>query len=92
MGAGRSGDCGRSRNRYWGTPLNIWQCDCGEMLSVGSREELEKVSYEMIPAPRVADDMTYIHGQDYRKIRLYKTAEVRLTLEDFFAKLAINFG
>lgn len=25
-------------------------------------EELEKVSYEMIPAPRVADDMTYIHG------------------------------
>lgn len=46
-------------------------------------EELEKVSYEMIPAPRVADDMTYIHGQDYRKIRLYKTAEVRLTLEDF---------
>ena len=55
-------------------------------------EELEKVSYEMIPAPRVADDMTYIHGQDYRKIRLYKTAEVRLTLEDFFAKLAINFG
>lgn len=55
-------------------------------------EELEKVSYEMIPAPRVADDMTYIHGQDYRKIRVYKTAEVRLTLEDFFAKLAINFG
>ena len=61
--------------------------DCGS-----SYEELEKVSYEMIPAPRVADDMTYIHGQDYRKIRLYKTAEVRLTLEDFFAKLAINFG
>ena len=55
-------------------------------------ENTAKVSYEMIPAPRVADDMTYIHGQDYRKIRLYKTAEVRLTLEDFFAKLAINFG
>ncbi len=33
-----------SRNSYWGTPLNIWQCDCGEMLSVGSREELEKLS------------------------------------------------
>ena len=29
-----------SRNRYWGTPLNIWQCeDCGEMMSIGSNEE-----------------------------------------------------
>ena len=51
IGKGRFGDWleniqdwGLSRNRYWGTPLNIWQCDCGEMLSVGSREELEKVS------------------------------------------------
>ena len=51
IGKGRFGDWleniqdwGLSRNRYWGTPLNIWQCDCGEMLSVGSREELEKLS------------------------------------------------
>ena len=51
IGKGRFGDWleniqdwGLSRNRYWGTPLNIWQCDCGEMLSVGSREELERLS------------------------------------------------
>ncbi|MDD3402781.1 MAG: hypothetical protein PHQ72_05420 [Hespellia sp.] len=46
----------------------------------------------MIEAPRIADDMTYIHGQGNRKIRVYHTVEVRLTLEDFFAKLMINYG
>ncbi len=51
IGKGRFGDWlenvqdwGLSRNRYWGTPLNIWQCECGEMCSVGSREELERLS------------------------------------------------
>lgn len=29
-----------SRNRYWGTPLNIWRCDCGHTESIGSRAEL----------------------------------------------------
>ena len=47
IGEGRFGnwleniqDWGVSRNRYWGTPLNIWECECGHMQSVGSREEL----------------------------------------------------
>ena len=48
IGKGRFGDWlenvqdwGISRNRYWGTPLNIWECeDCGHMESIGSREEL----------------------------------------------------
>ncbi|MDD6102263.1 MAG: isoleucine--tRNA ligase [Clostridiales bacterium] len=51
IGEGRFGnwleniqDWGISRNRYWGTPLNIWTCECGEMISVGSREELAKLS------------------------------------------------
>ncbi len=47
IGEGRFGnwleniqDWGISRNRYWGTPLNIWECECGHMESVGSREQL----------------------------------------------------
>ncbi len=35
-----------SRSRYWGTPLNIWRCDCGHTTSVGSRQELADRSIE----------------------------------------------
>lgn len=55
-------------------------------------EELEKVSYDLVPAPRIAEDMTYIHGQNSREIRVYNYLDARLTLEDFFAKLQLNFG
>ncbi len=51
IGKGRFGDWlknvqdwGISRNRYWGTPLNIWTCDCGHMHSIGSIEELKSMS------------------------------------------------
>lgn len=37
-----------SRNRYWGTPLNIWKCDCGEITAIGSREELRERAVEEI--------------------------------------------
>ena len=37
-----------SRSRYWGTPLNIWRCQCGHTESVGSREELKKLAVEQI--------------------------------------------
>ena len=33
-----------SRDRYWGTPLNIWECSCGNQHSVGSIEELKSMS------------------------------------------------
>ena len=33
-----------SRNRYWGTPLNIWECSCGKRHAIGSIEELKSMS------------------------------------------------
>ena len=35
-------DWGISRDRYWGTPLPIWRCECGHMECIGSRKELEE--------------------------------------------------
>ena len=52
IGKGRFGnwleniqDWGVSRNRYWGTPLNVWQCEeCGHQEAIGSREQLKEMS------------------------------------------------
>lgn len=51
IGKGRFGswlenvqDWGVSRNRYWGTPLNIWECSCGKRVSIGSIAELKAMS------------------------------------------------
>ena len=51
IGKGRFGDWlenvqdwGVSRNRYWGTPLNIWECECGCQHAIGSQAELKSMS------------------------------------------------
>ncbi len=53
IGKGRFGDWlenvqdwGISRNRYWGTPLNIWECECGYMQSIGSKAELRELAVD----------------------------------------------
>lgn len=58
IGKGRFGDWlenvqdwSISRNRYWGTPLNIWECECGHRHAIGSIEELKKMS------PNCPDDI-----------------------------------
>ena len=54
IGKGRFGDWiknvqdwGISRNRYWGTPLNIWECECGEREAIGSKEELKEKAIDL---------------------------------------------
>ena len=51
IGKGRFGnwleniqDWGSSRNRYWGTPLNVWECECGCQHAIGSIAELKSMS------------------------------------------------
>ena len=58
IGKGRFGDWlenvqdwGISRNRYWGTPLNVWECECGHQHAIGGIEELKSMS------PNCPDDI-----------------------------------
>ena len=62
IGEGRFGnwiadvkDWAISRNRYWGTPINIWRCECGHLESIGSRKELAEKAIEDI------DDSIELH-------------------------------
>ncbi|MDY3831723.1 MAG: nucleoside hydrolase [Candidatus Ventricola sp.] len=53
-------------------------------------EDRGRQNYDMRPAPRVSMDCRYLPGQSGRDIRVYHTLDVRMTLEDFYAKLALH--
>jgi inosine-uridine nucleoside N-ribohydrolase len=59
----------------------------GLLLQEAEREDV----YELRPAPYIRDDDTYDLDTSNREIRVYKEADQRLILEDFFAKLALNY-
>ncbi len=70
VGKGRFGDWlenlvdwSLSRNRYWGTPLNIWKCDeCGELTSIGSRRELAEKAVEHVDPKTIDLHRPFVDG------------------------------
>ena len=62
------------------------------MIAVLMQESERVDNFHMISAPRVnPEDMTYDLNTNNREIRVYDYIDYRITLEDFFAKLAINY-
>ncbi len=70
----------------------------GEMWSLGDSPAISlllddhEYGYENKPAPRISEEMAYIHDQQARMIRVYHYVDARFTLEDLFAKLALTYG
>jgi isoleucyl-tRNA synthetase len=68
VGKGRFGnwlenlvDWSLSRDRYWGTPLNIWRCEsCGQLVSVGSRQQLAELAVETVDPTTIELHRPYI--------------------------------
>ena len=69
----------------------IWNLGDQGCLAVLMQEREQTTDYTLQPAPRIAPDCSYVHGQGYRDIRVYHDTDNRLTLEDFFCKLALNY-
>lgn len=79
---------------YYGWPHGeIWGLGDSPTVGLLLMEEERTDAYEEIKAPTISyEDMTYSFDNDNRKIRVYHDVDERLTLEDFFAKLQINYG
>lgn len=70
----------------------IWGLGDSPTISVLLEETERTNSYDMHPAPFVNEDLSYSFDTKNREIRVYKYVDSRLTMEDFYAKLQINFG
>lgn len=70
----------------------------GEMWSLGDSPAVSvllddhEYGYDMKPAPRITKDMRYVHEQTDRLVRWYHHIDARFTLEDLYAKLALQYG
>lgn len=69
----------------------IWALGDEGCIAAMMQENERTDLYFEIPAPRIAEDMSYIHDQGNRSIRVYKEMDARLDLEDLFVKLQINY-
>lgn len=87
VGTGRMGnwlenlvDWSLSRNRYWGTPLNIWRCEeCGKLEAIGSRKELSGRAIEHVDPETFDPHRPYVDGIHLRCScggRMTRTPEV----------------
>lgn len=70
----------------------IWGLGDSPTIAVLLEESEKTDSYDVIPAPCINyEDMTYVYEEKNREIRVYKQVNARLTMEDFYAKLKLNF-
>jgi inosine-uridine nucleoside N-ribohydrolase len=73
----------------WPRPESLDICD---LTVIGLLMEEHRYSYTYIPAPYITGEMFYQKNQENRPIRVYEDIDARYILEDFFCKLAIQYG
>jgi purine nucleosidase len=81
-------------NNNWGDHKGFPEGEAwvlGDQPTVSVLIDSHEHAYDWHPAPQVSGEMFYIHGQNNRPIRVYKYVDARMTLEDLYAKLAINY-
>jgi len=61
-----------SRQRYWGTPIPIWKCDCGHEIVIESKEELEKISKKKFSDLHVVEDIKITCTKCKKKMKKIK--------------------
>ena len=62
----------------------------GDSPTIGLLLDPQEFYCESMPAPRITQDMLYVHEQNNRPIRVYSSIDSRFILEDFFSKLKLN--